>query len=282
MTTTSALEARTVAGLEVLHRPGSGPTVVALPGLGSSGWAWEALAETLPDIDLYAVSLRGRGGSHAVAGTGGLTAHAQDVAAVVAELDLHDVVVIGHSMGAYLAPVVAQQLPDRLKHLVLVDGGIRPHLPFFMGPALTRLTFRTQLRKASGTFTDVEQLMKKGRVGPMLADRPDLRPLIVRMLDRELGGVAGARVVRTNVDRCVEDAVDTFHGSTVEPALAALAVPAYVFLAENMKKAGQRPFINEAVTAAAEARQPLLKVERLKGNHVTVVFAPEVAQAVLA
>jgi lipase len=282
MTTTSALLARTVAGLEVLHRPGTGPTVLALAGLGSSGWAWEALAETLPDIDLYAVSLRGRGGSHLSTGAPGLAGHAADVAAVAAELDLYDVVVVGHSMGAYLALVVAQAMPERIKHLVLVDGGIRPALPFFMTAGLTRLIFGSQLKKGAGPFADVEAVLKKARIAPMLASRPDLRPLLVRMLEHELGGRPGAYVARTDVDRCVADAADTLHGPAAETALAALTVPAYVLLAENTRKEGQKPFISDKAVAAAVARQPLLQVRRLPGNHVTVVFAPEVAEAVLA
>ena len=282
MTTTAPLTARTVAGLEVLHRPGDGPAVVALPGLGSSGWAWEPLAESAPDLDLYAVSLRGRGGSQHVTGGSGLASHADDVAAVVRELGLTDVVVAGHSMGAYLAPVVAQRLPGLVKHLVCVDGGIRPKLPFFMTPALTRFTFRKQLSAGKGPFADVEALMKKARTAPMLADRPDLRPVIARMLEREMGGAPGALVARTDIDRCVADADDCFFGPAVEPALAALTVPAHVLLATNAKKAGQKPFIGDAQVAAAVAKQPLLQVRRLPGNHVTVLFAPEVVEAVRA
>lgn len=279
----SVLQASTVAGLEVLHRAGAGPTVVALPGLGSSAWAWESLAEAAPDLNLYAISLAGRGGSHAAQGAKGLEGHARMVAAVVEELGLEDVVVVGHSMGAYLAPLVAQQLNGRVKHLVLVDGGIRPAFPFFMSAGLTRMVFRSQLKKARGPFPTIEAVLKKARVGPMLADRPELTPQIIRMLDRELGGTPGARTALTDVERCADDAADTFFGPSFEPALAALTVPAYVILAENAKKAGQKPFISDARVKTAVAQQPLLaKVTRLTGNHITVVFEPEVIEAIRA
>lgn len=282
MTTTSALQPRSVAGLEVLHRPGTGATVVALAGLGSSGWAWEALAEAAPEIDLYAVSLPGRGGSQHVTAAPGLAGHAAVVAAVVTELDLQDVVIVGHSMGAYLAPVVARAIPGRVRHLVLVDGGIRPDLPFFMTAGLTRFTFRRQLKKGVGPFVDAAEAMKKARVAPMLADHPELTPVVARMLEREFAGPEGARVMRTDVDRCVADAADTFFGPSTAEALAALAVPAHVVLAENAKKAGQKPFISNKAAVAAVAAQPLLTVTRLPGNHVTVVFTPEVVAAVRA
>ena len=280
--TTSTLEARTVAGLEILERPGTGPTVVGLAGLGSSGWAWEPLAERMPDIHLVAPSLRGRGGSQHHTGPTGLSAHARDVAAVVTELGLHDVVLVGHSMGAYLAPLVAKELGDRVRHLVLVDGGIRPALPFFLRPALTRMAFRKQLRATDRPMADVQEYARKGRLGSMIGSRTDLEPTLMRMLERELGGTPGALRPRLDVARAVEDAVDCFHGPSFEPALDALTVPAYVLLAENKKKDGQRPFITDKAVAPWVARQPLLKVQRLKGNHVTVLFAPEVEAAVRA
>jgi hypothetical protein len=183
-------------------------------------------------------------------------------------------------MGAFLAPVVARELRGTVSRLVLLDGGIRPALPFFMTAGLTRVVFRSQLKKGAGPFPDVQALMKRARVAPMLADRPEVTPLVVRMLERELETVPGGLRPRTDVDRCVADAVDSFFGTTAEQALAALTVPATVILAENTKKAGQKPFISDKAVAAAVARQPLLSVTRLPGNHVTVVFTPEVVAAV--
>src|SRR5690242_461980 len=82
----------TAAGLHVTEWPGSGPTVVGLPGLSSSSAAWAPLAGQLPDARIVAPDLRGRGASQRLSGPTGLRAHARDVAAVMAELDLRDVV----------------------------------------------------------------------------------------------------------------------------------------------------------------------------------------------
>lgn len=272
-------EKRQVAGLAVTEWPGDGPTVLGLPGLGSSGHAWAPLAASLPDARLVAPDLRGRGRSKDLTGAPGLLGHARDVRAVVEELDLRDVVVVGHSMGAYLAPLVAQELGDRVVRLVLVDGGIRPAFPFFMTPRVVRATFSRQLRGADREYADVEAFAKKGRVGPMLASRPDLLPVVMQMLEAELAGPPGRLRPQVDVARATDDAVDTFFGPEVLAALENLTAPTQVFLAENMKKDGQRPFISDKAVAPW-LEKPNLTVTRLPGNHVTVLFAPEVVAAV--
>ncbi|MEU6476574.1 alpha/beta fold hydrolase [Streptomyces sp. NPDC047017] len=54
----------------------------------------------------------------------GIAAHADDVAAVVAALDLGRVVLTGHSMGAFTAALTAVRHPDLFSALLLVDGGV--------------------------------------------------------------------------------------------------------------------------------------------------------------
>jgi len=271
---------RTVAGLDVTVWAGTGPNVIALAGLTSTSAVWRPLAESMPAAHVVAPDLRGRGGSQHVPGGTGLLAHARDVAAVIAELDLTDVVLVGHSMGAYLAPVVAQQLPARVARLVLVDGGIRPALPFFMGRRLTKLTFRKQLRGADKAWPDVESFARHGKFDRMVASRPDLREPIMGILHAELGAGDGPLRPHIDVDRAAEDAVDVFFGPALEPALDALRVPTSVFLAQNQKWEGQRPFISDNAVAPWLQRQPQLSVTRLPGNHLTVLFAPEVRAAV--
>jgi pimeloyl-ACP methyl ester carboxylesterase len=270
-----------VNGFTVTEWPGTGPTVVCLSGLGSHAPTWAPFAESVPAARVFGMDLRGRGDGQGMTGPTGLRQHAVDVAGVMAGLDLRDVVVIGHSMGAYLAPIVAQEAPERVRKLVLVDGGILPDFPFFMKPALVRMSFKKQLGSADRLFPTLDALLAKARAGEMLANRPDLTAQVLGILEAESRREDGFRP-KLDVDRAVADAVDTFFGHDNAVALAALTVPAEVFLAENKKKAGERPFINDKAVAAAVAKQPLLSVKRLSGNHVTVLFAPEIAAAVLA
>ena len=275
--TVRALRKQQVAGLPVTIWEGSQPTVLALAGLGGSAITWGPVVDQLGDAHVVSPDLRGRGDAQGMTGATGLLAHAQDCARILEELDLTDVVVIGHSMGAFLAPVVAQQAPSRVRKLVLVDGGIRSDLPPFMRPWVTRKVFTRQLSSVDRDWPDLESLMKKSRMGKMLRGREDLRPVLERILIES--STPGLRP-RADVARCAEDAVDTFFGSAVEPALDALTVPADVILAEHKEHDGQKAFISDKAAARWTARQPLLTVQRLPGNHVTVLFAPEVVAAV--
>ena len=80
------------------------------------------------DIDLLAVDLRGRGRSWTQPGPVGLRQHADDVAAVIEQLG-GPVVVVGHSMGTYVALLLAERHPAAVRSLVLVDGGTALYLP---------------------------------------------------------------------------------------------------------------------------------------------------------
>src|SRR5687767_12426246 len=84
--------------------PGGSPVILALHGLTSTSEVWRGFAESVPQARVIAPDLPGRGGSAGAASGPGLAGHAAAVARVADELALDDVVVIGHSMGAFLAP----------------------------------------------------------------------------------------------------------------------------------------------------------------------------------
>lgn len=278
MTTTRTREDRQVGPLTVSEWAGQGPAVVALAGLGGSGRTWSALAERLGDRHVVGPHLRGRGGSEHAGGPTGLRAHARDVAQVLAELDLTDVVVVGHSMGAFLAPVVVQEAGGRVARLVLVDGGVPPELPFFMGPRLTRFAFGKDLAKVLRPWASAEELVDTlGR--KMLRDRPDLRGQLVTLLAGDLVGEPGRLRVALDGERAKADAVDCFFGDTTS-AVEALDVPAHLVAAEHGKHDTSRPFLSQSVVDTWTARLPLLTAERVPGNHATVLFSDEVAAAV--
>lgn len=130
--------------------PHATSTVVAIHGITANAWSWAAVASQLDGVVcLVAIDLRGRGTSSAAPGPYGIRQHADDVAAVIEQLDLGRVVITGHSMGAVVALLTAERHPALIADVVLVDGGVALPVPDgadpqelldrTLGPAIERL-----------------------------------------------------------------------------------------------------------------------------------------------
>ena len=102
-------------------RPG-GPPVVLLHGGSSSATTWDRLAGELAAAGrrVIAADLRGHGGSSRMA-TYPLTGYCEDVIGLLDALALDSVALVGHSLGAYAASLVAQSHPSRVARLVLEE-----------------------------------------------------------------------------------------------------------------------------------------------------------------
>ncbi|GAA1398852.1 hypothetical protein GCM10009639_37830 [Kitasatospora putterlickiae] len=152
--------------LSVLRWPATvpgAPTVVAVHGITANGLAWFEVARRLAGrATLLAPDLRGRGDSRDLGGPYGLARHADDVAALITALGLGPTVVVGHSMGAWVAALTAVRHPGLVRRVVLVDGAVTFPLPegvseddalaAVLGPALARLSMTFPDRRAYREF----------------------------------------------------------------------------------------------------------------------------------
>src|SRR4028119_1375860 len=108
-----------------ISRAGDGPDpVVCLHGIPAQDRAFTSAARRVgPARGLVGVDLRGRGDSNKPDSGYGLEAHAGDVVRVLDHLGLENATIAGHSMGAFVALKAALLYPDRVRALVLLDGG---------------------------------------------------------------------------------------------------------------------------------------------------------------
>jgi lipase len=106
-------------------RAGRGPDpVVCLHGITAQHRAFNAAARYLePSLGLVGVDLRGRGDSDKPESGYSLEAHAADVVRVLDHLGLQRAVLAGHSMGGFVALKTALMFPERVRAIVLLDGG---------------------------------------------------------------------------------------------------------------------------------------------------------------
>jgi lipase len=108
-----------------IWRAGEGPDpVICLHGITAQHRAFSAVARYLEaSRGLVGVDLRGRGDSDKPESGYSLDAHAADVVRVLDHLGLQSAVLAGHSMGAFVALKTALTFPERVRALVLLDGG---------------------------------------------------------------------------------------------------------------------------------------------------------------
>lgn len=114
---------------------GTGPAVVLVPGLATSGAVWDDTVAALKDrYELHVVTLAGFGGPPAV-GAPFLPRVVDALVAYVEERRLAAPVVVGHSLGGYVAFAAAARRPAAFGGVVAVDGV--PFLPALANPAAT-------------------------------------------------------------------------------------------------------------------------------------------------
>lgn len=130
------MDTQTVRRTLLLQRPegvlayddaGTGPLVVAVPGMGDLRTTYDELRTALLAAGYRVVTtdLRGHGDSGAGFTTYGDEATADDVVALVEHLGAGPAVLVGNSMGASAVAVVAGDRPDLVRALVLLSPFLR-------------------------------------------------------------------------------------------------------------------------------------------------------------
>lgn len=106
---------------------GQGPAVILIPGVASSGEVWQSTVEALKaDYQLHIFTLAGFAGIKPIPmqswGEGYLATQQQAILRYISEQQLDKPVVIGHSLGGYLALALAASAPDQIGGAINVDG----------------------------------------------------------------------------------------------------------------------------------------------------------------
>lgn len=112
----------TINGVKLMYTDeGKGTPLVALHGFPLSRGAWQKQVDALKSsYRVIAPDLRGLGESEARPGANTMSQMADDLSALLENLNTGPVVLIGHSMGGYVTLAFAHKFPGMLRGLVLV------------------------------------------------------------------------------------------------------------------------------------------------------------------
>jgi pimeloyl-ACP methyl ester carboxylesterase len=100
-----------------------------VPGAWHGGWCWKKVVShlTAAGHEVYTPSLAGLAErSHLLTPEIDLETHVQDLLGVLFYEDLDQVVLVGHSYGGMLIPVVVEKAADRIAHAVFLDALVPP------------------------------------------------------------------------------------------------------------------------------------------------------------
>ncbi|MCP2264480.1 alpha/beta fold hydrolase [Promicromonospora thailandica] len=195
---------------------GSGPLVVAVPGMGVPRSTYDDVVPALVAAGhrVVVADLRGHGDSDTTFRTHGDDATGADLLALVEHLDAGPAVIMGNSMGASAAAWAAAERPDLVRGLVLLSPLLRdPASPLMQ--RLMPVLFRVLLARPWGAafWASYYSSISKGRRSPQHAEHV----AAIRDSMREPGHLRSFRDLAIALDH-----------SVVEERLPAVQAPALV------------------------------------------------------
>ena len=163
------------AGRQLAFTGGSGPLLVLLHGAGDQAGTWARVAPALLQRHTLIIpDLAGHGSSAPASGPiGGATILAGLEAVLDHLAGPAPATLVGNSMGAWMAMVLAQRHPGRFRMVVAVDGGPLKHA----GAVTLRPADREQARRTMAALRDdgapgipdlvLDDLVRQARTGPL-------------------------------------------------------------------------------------------------------------------
>jgi pimeloyl-ACP methyl ester carboxylesterase len=254
--------------------PGRGRPLVAIHGLTATYMTFIGIAELLAGRwPLFSLDLRGRGDSDKPPGPYGMAQHARDVAAAMRTMGLGPSVIVGHSMGAFVATALAAQEPSLVAGLVLIDGGYVPDFEAAPGPkpALDPL-LAERVTLLSQTYPSREAYRAMWKRKPHFP-LGDWGPWVEAFIDSELGGEPPVLRPKALEQAVREDIVEGFRHADVASRLRAVRVPALMIRAGAGFAPGLPPLYPDLLFDQMKALLPHLEDHLISGStHYTILL----------
>ena len=253
--------------------PDADDTALLVHGLTGRADAFRALAERLESGGLVgwrllAVDLRGRGDTGRVEGPAGIPTHAADLVALMDEEGLEKTVVVGHSLGAMIGVYLAANHPERVKGLVLVDGGsdVTGEIDALLTPAHERL---------KPTYPSREAYVERVRGLPIFEGRWDER--LERYFASDVRPAEGGWRHHADLETVGEDR-ERMHGFSLSELWPKVTCPTLVLLSTVGLVGPEEGFIlpPDDARRMRETIPDCALVEVENTNHFDIIYsAPE-------
>lgn len=256
-------------GLSALERPGDGPAIVFLHGIGSNAYSFTRLFRCMPDhLRLIAWNAPGYLNSRPPSNAHPHSSdYAEAVARLLVELNVESAHIVGHSLGTLIAASFTERAPDRVASLTLAAAACGYRIArgqTLPGQVAARIADLTRLGPAEFAHARA----------PRLVFEPESNADIVALVEAEMA--------RVNPDGYAQAVHMLAAGDLVASMANVRLCPNFILGAEDVVT--PRSQTEAAAHAWAEShgtRPPIEVIER--AGHAAYVQLPEAfAHALLA
>jgi pimeloyl-ACP methyl ester carboxylesterase len=181
-------------------------------------------------------------------------------------------IVVGHSMGAYVATALAAQDPSLVAGLVLIDGGYALEPPVTNSPGQgTNSALALRIAQLRQTYPSRQAYREFWRTQPHFPPE-EWNPWVEAFLDYEVGGDSPVQ------PKAVEGAViadlgEAFQRDAINQRLDSIRVPTLWLRAESGFTPGQAPLFSDALVPEFRAHVPQMEDHRFPGTtHYTIAL----------
>jgi lipase len=261
--------------------PGRGAPIVALHGLTASFISFVGVAERLNGRrPLFALDLRGRGDSDKPAGPYGMAQHARDVAVAMQRLGIGPSVIVGHSMGAFVATALAAQNPELVSGIMMIDGGYVPDLPVGVDASkMLDATLALRIAQLTRTYDSRQAYLDFWRSQPNFPPE-EWNPWIEAFLDYEVAGDTTVQP-KAAAGGVALDVAEAFKKEEIIGRLKSLRVPALLLRADKGMEPRHPPLFPNPVVKLFRDCLPEMKDEVISGTtHFTITLGEQGASRV--
>jgi lipase len=255
-------------------------TVVAVHGITANHRNFALLAEALPQHRLLAPDLRGRGASRSLPGPWGIDRHAEDVAGLITASAEGPVVLVGHSMGGFVAAALVRRFPDLVSSLVLVDGGLPLSPPLDVDQAIEQ-TLGPALQRLQRTFPSRDAYRRFWQAHPAL--REAWSDAVADYVDYDLVGSPPELRSSVSLQAVLQDARDQYQDPDTAEIMGDFSGPTRLLVLSRGLLDQPPGIYPEEELVRWRSRLPSLTIDEVPQlNHYTIMLHPSGAARVAA